>query len=495
MLTGERPYRLQRDSRGALEDAILAAEPRMPSVVAAPGEGKALRGDLDTIVAKALKKKPEERYATAHAFAEDVGRHLDHRPVLAQPDSWHYSARKLVARNKVAFTAALVVFATALIGGGVSLHEARAANAEKQHAEEARKFLTAVLQNANPYVAAGQPRTVEQWLVQASDSVEHRADISPELRVETLTILGTALLNAQNTAAAERVLSRAVSHARAELPSDHPLTLHARGAFASLLRFRGRTRQLRAELADLLPRLRAHPARNPEDLTTALRNQAHVDLDDGRFAQGEAAAREELALAQRLFGPENPESITAVMMVAYAVQRSRDPAYALKVSEDAYRTVWSHYHAQPQFPRMIEAERFYGRALGDAGHLTEALTHMHVAVDNASAAFGDASRMTGLSMVDLSRIELKQGEFENALAHSRKALTIVALHSDPDSFRYADALAARGNALLAAGRRADGIADLESAARIFAATLGPAHAITKATQAAIDGARQTAVAR
>ena len=49
-----------------------------------------LRGDLDTIVLKALKKNPEERYATVNAFADDLQRYLDGRPVLARPDSTSY---------------------------------------------------------------------------------------------------------------------------------------------------------------------------------------------------------------------------------------------------------------------------------------------------------------------------------------------------------------------------------------------------------------------
>src|SRR5262249_25476226 len=82
--TGQRPYRLKRDSRAALEEAILAADPVPPSRLAlsesvAQARGttprklaKALRGDLDSIVTKALKKSPNERYATANAFSEDI---------------------------------------------------------------------------------------------------------------------------------------------------------------------------------------------------------------------------------------------------------------------------------------------------------------------------------------------------------------------------------------------------------------------------------------
>jgi serine/threonine-protein kinase len=84
LLAGVRPYQLRRDSRAALEDAILQADVARPSD-AAPTLPlrRALRGDLDTIVCKALARTPHERYATVGAFADDVSRHLAGQAVAA----------------------------------------------------------------------------------------------------------------------------------------------------------------------------------------------------------------------------------------------------------------------------------------------------------------------------------------------------------------------------------------------------------------------------
>jgi serine/threonine-protein kinase len=491
LLTASRPYRLARDSRGALEEAIIGVQPRRPSEIAPNGHGKALRGDLDTIVLKALKKTPQERYATAHALAEDIERFLTHRPVVARPDGLLYAARKFVSRHRVAVSAAAVVFVAIVAGGAAALFEARAANSARERAEEARKFLASVLQNANPYDSAAQPRSVEDWLVQTSAAIEKRTDLRPELRIEALTVLGTGLLNAQNTAAAEKVLSSAVTRARNELGADHDLSVHARVAFATLLRFRGRTALLRAQLDDLLPRLRARPGPYPEDLPLTLRNKTHLEIESGNYALAEADAREELAVATRTLGSGHPEAMTGLMMLAYAVQQSRDPAYALKINELSYRRAIERYQNEPRHPRIIEAERLYGRALANAGDLPDALRHIRTAVRNASAVFGDDSRMTGLSTVDLARVELKDGEIATALAHSNSAVGIVAQHADRDSYRYADALSVRGDALLAAGRAKDAANDLQAAAAIMAATLGASHPATRATAAHLALARQS----
>jgi WD40 repeat protein/serine/threonine protein kinase len=150
LLCGQRPYRLKRDSRGALEEAILQAEPQAPSraaIAAAAAQArattprklaKALRGDLDTITLKALKKRPAERYATADAFSEDLGRYERAEVVLAQPDSVVYRAAKFTRRHWVgmAVTGALIV--TLALGLGATSYEARRADRQRDAALQAQ---------------------------------------------------------------------------------------------------------------------------------------------------------------------------------------------------------------------------------------------------------------------------------------------------------------------------------------------------------------------
>ncbi len=143
LLTGERPYQLKRDSRGALEEAILEAEPLLPSRVpfrvgtavarvSTPGKlVRALRGDLDTIVLKALRKTPAERYATADAFGEDINRYLRGDAVLAQPDRFAYRAAKFVWRNRVPLATGLLVFLALAAGLAGTAYEARLAAVQR----------------------------------------------------------------------------------------------------------------------------------------------------------------------------------------------------------------------------------------------------------------------------------------------------------------------------------------------------------------------------
>jgi tetratricopeptide (TPR) repeat protein len=95
-----------------------------------------LKGDLDIITLKALRKEPQRRYASAEQLAEDIRRHLEGLPVLAAPDSLAYRAEKFVRRHKVGVAATLVILFA--ISGGVvaTIREARIAAANQRRAEQ-----------------------------------------------------------------------------------------------------------------------------------------------------------------------------------------------------------------------------------------------------------------------------------------------------------------------------------------------------------------------
>jgi WD40 repeat protein len=150
LLAGERPYRLTRETRGALEEAILQVEPVPLSrtvVGDAAAEARAttakklvrvLRGDLDTIAIKALKKSPAERYATAIALSEDIERYLRGAVVLAQRDSFGYKAVKYARRNRVGIAVAGVLLLTLIGGLAATSYEARLAAKQRDAALEAQ---------------------------------------------------------------------------------------------------------------------------------------------------------------------------------------------------------------------------------------------------------------------------------------------------------------------------------------------------------------------
>jgi len=94
-----------------------------------------LRGDIETIVAKALKKSPSERYANAEALADDIRRYLAHEPIAARPDSRLYRAAKFVQRHRAGVAATSLAIGALGVGIGVALWQAREAQAQRVQAE------------------------------------------------------------------------------------------------------------------------------------------------------------------------------------------------------------------------------------------------------------------------------------------------------------------------------------------------------------------------
>jgi hypothetical protein len=86
-----------------------------------------LRGDLDWIVLKAMEKDRSRRYETANGLAAELNRHLNNEPVLARPPSTIYRFQKAFRRNRVSFTAAMVVALALVVGIGVSTRQMIAA--------------------------------------------------------------------------------------------------------------------------------------------------------------------------------------------------------------------------------------------------------------------------------------------------------------------------------------------------------------------------------
>jgi serine/threonine protein kinase/tetratricopeptide (TPR) repeat protein len=126
LLTGRRPYRIEERTRLEAERIVCEQEPDRPSVALSHAFGgvpegnelrRALEGDLDTIIMKAMRKGPEERYGSVKEFSEDIQHHLSGLPVRARNPSLFYRSCRFLQRHKESFATALVgLILVAVIG-------------------------------------------------------------------------------------------------------------------------------------------------------------------------------------------------------------------------------------------------------------------------------------------------------------------------------------------------------------------------------------------
>jgi serine/threonine protein kinase len=212
LLAGQRPYRLKRGSAAELEEAITSQDLPLASTVArAPESRRRLRGDLDAILHKALKKAVAERYATVDALASDWRRFLDGGRVLARPDSPWRRLSRFAVRQRVPLMAALLalsvfvlavgVGATAVVivalaaGLGAALLQARRATAERDRAlalAERNAAVNVFLDTLLARAARAGPLTAVQLLERSETLVENEVRGNPEHRAYVLSVLATA---------------------------------------------------------------------------------------------------------------------------------------------------------------------------------------------------------------------------------------------------------------------------------------------------------------
>lgn len=195
LLTERRPYNMSSTAPGALQEAISKIELTLPSrSTADESTRRELRGDLDTIVAKALKKDPRERYATANALAEDVIRYLERRPVLARPDSALYRTRKFMQRHRVGVAASALIAIALLTATAVSIRSAQLANEqsqrialERERADGIKNFLIDMLKGADPNFAPADV-TVKALVQERFTTIKDRFNDDPATKIELLQV-------------------------------------------------------------------------------------------------------------------------------------------------------------------------------------------------------------------------------------------------------------------------------------------------------------------
>jgi serine/threonine protein kinase/tetratricopeptide (TPR) repeat protein len=239
LLTGQHSANRGQNTHAELLKAIIDSEPVRPSeifsrtrayrILSAAHAANAstspeklrrlLNGDLNTIVLKALKKGPAERYESVTAFADDLRRHLKNQPISACADTMTYRAFKFVRRNRtVVALAALAVFTTTagLIGTLLQQRNVRIqrdlAVRQLARAERTADLNELLLSDVAPN---GKPLTAGQLLLQEESVLQHEHNPDPINHVELLLSLGDQYSGADDNQSALRVLNHAYQLSRA----------------------------------------------------------------------------------------------------------------------------------------------------------------------------------------------------------------------------------------------------------------------------------------
>jgi len=445
LLSGERPYRLRRDSRGALEDAILQVAPApMP---------RALRGDIETIIQKALKKSPAERYPTVNSFADDLRRNLARRPVLARPDSGWYRLRKFVVRNQLAVATASLVCLVVLSSGAFALWQARAVRQEKVRAESVKNVLVGLFDEADPYTVNGKPLSAAQLLLHASGELEAAPKSDPRVRAEISNVLAYSLFRLGEDAASEQLAGRSLAEMQSALPANDVQIFRVQVLIAQQLRFRGKTQEARARLDAAQPQLAALRLSAPRDYLEwyLISSDVAIEASDYERAIRDAKFAHEEAL--RLIGREDRLTARALVRVGVGYHYAGRDVEALETSRQALELTERVLRGHPLAPELLDARVAFAKAEAAVGNFDAAIEALGEVIRAAAEVNGPASLEVGIYEQNVAGLLVRSGRIKEGIDAAARAVAIRLPQVEATSF---ESLAARNTYArgLLAGRRA-----------------------------------------
>jgi serine/threonine-protein kinase len=291
LLTGKHPFRRGHESGSELARATLEREPPLPSAVAEPQRARMLRGDLDNIVAKALKKDAAERYQTAAAFAQDLAWFLASEPVSARPDSLAYRIGRFIRRHRsgVATSAiALLLLIAATIATSVQMIEAQrqrdAALYESQRAEFQARFAYQIMSE----VGDGGPITIQDLMEKGIEVLERNYGDDPRFVIGMLVNISGRYMDMGDTAGELAALVKAEQIARQLGDPDRIAFVQCNTVETELAA--GRPEQAAERMRDGLENLAKVPNPSSQRLRECGLAEARLSWTLGNVEDGIAAA-------------------------------------------------------------------------------------------------------------------------------------------------------------------------------------------------------------
>ncbi|HEU4692098.1 MAG TPA: tetratricopeptide repeat-containing protein kinase family protein, partial [Vicinamibacterales bacterium] len=405
LLSGTRPYKRRHDSVGALEAAVLDADPLPPSAAASDrSRRKMLRGDLDTIVLKALHKKPAARYATVNALGDDLQCYLSGRPVLAQPDSSWYRISKFVRRNSLAVGAATVVIVSLAVFGVVSNWQARVlseqrrvAQTERDTSEQVVSLLIDLFETTNPAVRPdGERMPVGEFLAGAESRSLELLRSTPAVRAKLQQVFGLIRQTRGQYAEARQALDEALTEQRRQLGPDHPdslESLQALGELAGLLNDNDRARAL---LDESLQRHRRVYGEEHERTARVLHALGPIVMT-GDPEEGERLLVRALEIRRATLAPNDPVLAENLSSLAFHYRQRYDLARARETYQQAL-AVWPTVQDR-RHPAAIAVLNDYAIVLADLNEFAEAEKLQREALETGRQVLG-ADTLTVANLIN-----------------------------------------------------------------------------------------------
>lgn len=287
---------------------------------------RALTGDLDWIVTKAMAPERTRRYETANGLALDLQRHLHDEPVLARSPSTRYRVEKFLRRHRLGVLAAATILAVVLASTVMAtLGFVRASRAERAAAEEAEAaravttFLVGLFQSTDPREAGGSSPAVLDLLDRGAAQARSELGGQPLHQARLLHTLGTVYASLSRYEPARELLQDALTIRERELGPDNLSLVETLIELGDVARTRGETDEAERHLQRALDLGIRLSGRENLLVATSLASLGALRIRQGRYAEAESIYREVLPLDERMRAPSDVRVARHIRNLAVAI--------------------------------------------------------------------------------------------------------------------------------------------------------------------------------
>jgi len=492
LLTGRRPFRFERRTAEAMARLVEETEATRPSTVVARDTGReqpdslaaargttvprlrrSLRGDLDTIVMKAMRKEPERRFASVEALLGDLERYRTGLPVRARPDTVSYRTAKFLRRH--GFMVAAVVLVILSLGGGlaVALWQRGVARTEAAKAEQVQDFLIDTFEVSDPWKTKGEEVTARELLDRGAGKIRTGLAAQPEVQGRMMQVVGTLYYKLglydramEQFEQALDVRARALglhSLEAAESQKELAITLIDKADYdrgESLIRKAIETRE-------------ALVGEDDAETGNMLNTLGLLLAEKGRYDEAEQTLRKALAIHRRTLGDEDESTLSTLGNLGLALRWGGKLEEAEKLHREALELNRKVFGDDD--PRTAWALERLGVGLAQRGDTEAAVPLLTEGLDIMTRVLGEEHPDTALALNNLAKTRLVAGDPEAAEPLFRRALAINGAIHGEDSLYITTNLSNLSEVLVMQGKYDDALALQERALSLRRRLLGADH--------------------
>jgi eukaryotic-like serine/threonine-protein kinase len=501
LFCGQHAYDIKNKSMAEIEQTILHQNPVKPSerIMHVPPEilldvcenrsvspkklKSFLKGDLDTILMRALQKKPERRFSSVTEMKDDIERFRKGLPIRSRGDNFSYKSAKFIKRHSLAIIFSAVFLMTLFLFGTfyhLSVTEQRNyAQQEAAKAAQVTGFMMDLFESSDPTLTQGNEITARQLLEEGEARIA-MLEGQPDIQAEMFDVTGQIYRRLGEFDRSEELLFKAIEIRSLLYGSDHTETMAVYDQLGLLYSDRGEFEVADSLLRRVLSIRKEQLGSDDPAIAESYSNLAYVVRRTGNIREAENMYRKSYEIREKVLGDRHPLTIESMSSLGVTLLNQGRYIESVDILEEVLRNRRERLGAR--HPNLAMSINNLGAVMLNVGEFSRAGQLFEESLEMRKNLFGDQHPKVALVLNNLGMVQMEQGNFEQAHDHFNGALTIRETVLGYENVGTAISLFCLGDLYLQTERYESALESLKKAHQVFESQLSSDHSFTARTK-------------